>query len=151
MSALAALGPRQRRTLRQVAPRIALAGAFDDSPTGRANTLLAEAIAGQVAAPEVHLLVDGATTDRPTHAGPGRFPVRALGRFVHPSLFDHVVTLAVDARDGFVATEGWAEKSDMPVVDLDAAVVATDEALRDADRDAVAVLEWLAHRSPAGS
>ncbi len=156
MSSLAALGPRQRRTLRQVAPRIALAGAFDDSPTGRANTLLAEAIAGQVAAPEVHLLVDGATTDRPTHAGPGRFPVRALGRFVHPSLFDHVVTLAVDARDARAALvdHGAAQRTlALAAVGaaVGAAVDATDEALRDADRDAVAVLEWLAHRSPAGS
>ena len=28
------------------------------------------------------------------------------------------IVVAVDARDGFVATEGWAEKSDMPVVDM---------------------------------
>ena len=28
------------------------------------------------------------------------------------------IVVAVDARDGFVATHGWAEKSDMPVVDL---------------------------------
>jgi phosphoribosylformimino-5-aminoimidazole carboxamide ribotide isomerase len=28
------------------------------------------------------------------------------------------IVVAVDARDGFVATGGWAEKSDMPVVDL---------------------------------
>ncbi|ODT90163.1 MAG: 1-(5-phosphoribosyl)-5-[(5-phosphoribosylamino)methylideneamino]imidazole-4-carboxamide isomerase [Sphingobium sp. SCN 64-10] len=28
------------------------------------------------------------------------------------------IVVAVDARDGFVATDGWAEKSDMPVVDL---------------------------------
>ncbi len=28
------------------------------------------------------------------------------------------IVVAVDAWDGFVATEGWAEKSDMPVVDL---------------------------------
>lgn len=28
------------------------------------------------------------------------------------------IVVAVDARDGFVATEGWAEKSDMPVADL---------------------------------
>ena len=28
------------------------------------------------------------------------------------------IVVAVDARDGFVATEGWAEKSDMPVIDL---------------------------------
>ncbi|RXR26550.1 1-(5-phosphoribosyl)-5-[(5-phosphoribosylamino)methylideneamino]imidazole-4-carboxamide isomerase [Sphingobium fluviale] len=28
------------------------------------------------------------------------------------------IVVAVDARDGFVATEGWAEKSDMEVIDL---------------------------------
>ncbi|MDX3908332.1 MAG: 1-(5-phosphoribosyl)-5-[(5-phosphoribosylamino)methylideneamino]imidazole-4-carboxamide isomerase [Sphingobium sp.] len=28
------------------------------------------------------------------------------------------IVVAVDARDGLVATEGWAEKSDMPVVDM---------------------------------
>ena len=28
------------------------------------------------------------------------------------------IVVAVDARDGMVATEGWAEKSDMPIADL---------------------------------
>ncbi len=28
------------------------------------------------------------------------------------------IVVAVDARDGMVATDGWAEKSDMPVIDL---------------------------------
>src|SRR3546814_4706908 len=28
------------------------------------------------------------------------------------------IVVAVDARDGMVATEGWAELSDVPVVDL---------------------------------
>jgi phosphoribosylformimino-5-aminoimidazole carboxamide ribotide isomerase len=28
------------------------------------------------------------------------------------------IVVAVDARDGMIATDGWAEKSDMPVVDL---------------------------------
>src|SRR3546814_7208323 len=28
------------------------------------------------------------------------------------------IVVAVDARDGMVATEGWAEVSDVPVVDL---------------------------------
>ena len=32
--------------------------------------------------------------------------------------FEGGIVVAVDARDGFVATEGWAEKSDMLVVDL---------------------------------
>ncbi|MET0240960.1 MAG: 1-(5-phosphoribosyl)-5-[(5-phosphoribosylamino)methylideneamino]imidazole-4-carboxamide isomerase [Sphingobium sp.] len=32
--------------------------------------------------------------------------------------FPGQIVVAVDARDGFVATDGWAEKSDMPVIDL---------------------------------
>ncbi|MCC6479738.1 MAG: 1-(5-phosphoribosyl)-5-[(5-phosphoribosylamino)methylideneamino]imidazole-4-carboxamide isomerase [Sphingomonadaceae bacterium] len=32
--------------------------------------------------------------------------------------FENGIVVAVDARDGYVATEGWAEKSDMPVIDL---------------------------------
>lgn len=32
--------------------------------------------------------------------------------------FENGIVVAVDARDGFVSTEGWAEKSDMRVVDL---------------------------------
>ncbi|AUW56826.1 1-(5-phosphoribosyl)-5-[(5-phosphoribosylamino)methylideneamino]imidazole-4-carboxamide isomerase [Sphingobium sp. SCG-1] len=28
------------------------------------------------------------------------------------------IVVAVDARDGFVATEGWAEKSDMPIAEM---------------------------------
>ncbi len=32
--------------------------------------------------------------------------------------FEGGIVVAVDARDGFVATEGWAETSDMPVIDL---------------------------------
>ncbi|MFC4290829.1 1-(5-phosphoribosyl)-5-[(5-phosphoribosylamino)methylideneamino]imidazole-4-carboxamide isomerase [Sphingorhabdus arenilitoris] len=32
--------------------------------------------------------------------------------------FEGGIVVAVDARDGMVATEGWAEKSDMPVLDL---------------------------------
>jgi phosphoribosylformimino-5-aminoimidazole carboxamide ribotide isomerase len=32
--------------------------------------------------------------------------------------FEGRIVVAVDARDGMVATDGWAEKSDMPVIDL---------------------------------
>lgn len=39
--------------------------------------------------------------------------VRAVARD-----FPGGIVVAVDARDGFVATDGWAETSDMPVVDL---------------------------------
>lgn len=39
--------------------------------------------------------------------------VRAMAR-----AFPGGIVVAVDARDGFVATEGWADVSDMPVVDM---------------------------------
>ena len=39
--------------------------------------------------------------------------VRAMAR-----AFSGGIVVAVDARDGFVATEGWADVSDMPVVDM---------------------------------
>jgi hypothetical protein len=79
-----------------------------------ANTALADAISRRPGAPEVHLLVDNGCTDNPTHSGPQRFPIRALGRFVHPSLFDHIITLsALDLSSG------------------------------DAEHDATEVLEWL--------
>ncbi|MDZ7893925.1 MAG: 1-(5-phosphoribosyl)-5-[(5-phosphoribosylamino)methylideneamino]imidazole-4-carboxamide isomerase [Sphingobium sp.] len=39
--------------------------------------------------------------------------VRAVAR-----AFPGGIVVAVDARDGFVATEGWADVSDMPVVDM---------------------------------
>lgn len=39
--------------------------------------------------------------------------VREAAR-AHP----HRIVVGVDARDGFVATEGWAERSDVPVADL---------------------------------
>ena len=32
--------------------------------------------------------------------------------------YENGIVVAVDARDGYVATEGWAEKSDMSVLDL---------------------------------
>ncbi|MGB8861586.1 MAG: glycosyltransferase family 1 protein [Ilumatobacteraceae bacterium] len=93
IAALEAIGPRHTRTLRQPVRRIALEGRFDDSETGRANAALADDIAALPDAPEVHVLVDHATLATPTYAGPRRFPVRALGRFVHPSQFDRVIVL----------------------------------------------------------
>ena len=38
--------------------------------------------------------------------------------FHPPREFENGIVVAVDGRDGFVATEGWAEKSDMAVIDL---------------------------------
>lgn len=121
MAALEVLGPRRPRLLRPVARRIALTGRFDDSPTGVANTALADAISRRPGAPEVHLLVDNGFTASPTNAGPRRFPIRALGRFVHPSLFDHVITLSAlalssgDAEHDATAVLEWLDRSERVV------------------------------------
>ena len=140
MAALSTLGPRQPRALRPPLHRLALIGRFDDSPAGLANTRLAAAIEQQPDAPEVHLLVDHAGGAAPTHAGPHRFPVRALNRFVHPSLFDHVVALA-DAEGP--ATRGCVATTEgLPPLRLDTtAGAAADEV---ATAHAAALLEWLA-------
>ena len=91
VESLQQLGPRQQRTLRPVRERMAVTGCFDDSAVGRRNTEYVHKLGDRY---EVTMLVDnGATNDTPTHAGPLRFPARALGRYVHPSQFDEIVTL----------------------------------------------------------
>ncbi len=137
VAALEVLGPRQPRVLRPVAHRLALAGRFDDSPIGVANTSLADAIGSRPGAPEVHLLVDNAGTDNPTHSGPQRFPIRALGRFVHPSLFDHVVTLSGGDGDIYERTARVAHDAALPPLTL---------SCDDAEQEATALLEWLHRR-----
>lgn len=98
IDSLQQLGPRQQRTLSPVPHRIAITGRFDDSAGGRANTEFALAMSNQSFAPEITLLVDNGITDAtPTHAGPLRFPARALGRYVHRSQFDDVITLPVSS------------------------------------------------------
>jgi len=96
MNSLAELGPRQHRELRPPARRVALIGRFDESENGRANSALADAWRVSPTAPELHLLVDNDGSKRPIGATPLRFPARALGRSVHRSLFDDIVTLTVD-------------------------------------------------------
>ncbi|MCE9623117.1 MAG: glycosyltransferase [Actinomycetia bacterium] len=102
VAALEELGPRKPRALRVVPRRIALAGKFDDSSAGRANIAYAQSMSTKPNAPEITLLVDNSANDNSangnaTHGGPLRFPVRALGRFVHRSQFDDVIKLPVDA------------------------------------------------------
>ena len=91
------LGPRKERTLRQVRHRVAMTGRFDDSPAGRANNEFALAMSNQSLAPEITLLVDNGGQATPTKAGPLRFPARALGRSVHRSQFDDIITLPVES------------------------------------------------------
>jgi len=93
VDSLEQLGPRKHRTLRPVRERIAITGCFDDSPLGRSNAEHAQKMRDRY---EVTILVDnGANNDTPTHAGPLRFPARALDRYVHRSQFDEILTLPV--------------------------------------------------------
>lgn len=93
IGAMAQLGPRQHRELRPPTRRVALMGRFDESESGLANTALADAFEGLPTAPELHLLVDNDGSARPIGSSPLRFPARALGRYVHRSLFDEIVTV----------------------------------------------------------
>ncbi len=93
VDSLLELGPRKLRTLRPVPHRTALAGRFDDSSIGQANATMSLAMRSRPAAPEITLLVESAASAEPAHAGPLRFPARALGRFVPRSQFDEVLTL----------------------------------------------------------
>lgn len=120
VDSLTRLGPAHSRPLRQLPRRIALAGRFDGSSAGRALSELAEALRALPDAPDVDELVDWADTPTPTHGGPGRFPVRALGRFVPLSLYDHVVAFP---SPGAAATAALASRRD--VVALDTGIAAS--------------------------
>ncbi len=94
VDSLQRLGPRKQRTLRPVRQRVAMTGRFDDAAIGRLNSQYATTMRDRA---EVTILVDhAASDDMPTHAGPLRFPAGALGRYVHRSQFDEILTLPVD-------------------------------------------------------
>jgi glycosyltransferase involved in cell wall biosynthesis len=100
VDSLRSLGPRKQRTLRMAPQRVAVAGRFDDSAIGRSNTEFALALRNQSPAAEITMLVDNGGEETPTHADPWRFPARALGRFVHRSQFDDIITLPLtDSAD----------------------------------------------------
>jgi hypothetical protein len=92
---LESLGPRWPQRIVAPRRRVAVAGAF----VGSAGTLGddSEAIVETLVriSPEIELVafVDAATSPEPTRASPNRWPVRALGRFVKPWDFDHVVAI----------------------------------------------------------
>lgn len=104
MDAMAQLGPRQHRELRPPARRVALMGRFDQSDSGVANSALVDALRVLPMAPELHLLVDNDGGTQPIGATPLRFPARALGRYVHRSLFDEIVVLETTSAGGRQAT-----------------------------------------------
>ena len=113
VEALTETTPRWTQRVRRPAPRIAVAGAFDDdhdsaTSTGAiaaTNERLVAAMRGSGA--DVTVLVDNAGSSAPTHAATDRWPVRSLGRFVKPWDFDHIVAV-LGAAPQHVATSGLA-------------------------------------------
>jgi glycosyltransferase involved in cell wall biosynthesis len=110
LDSLADLGPRWPQRARPPAPRVALAGRFADASSspdrlGRRNTGVLDALrSGGV---DVVALVDNATSPDPTYAAPDRWPVRSVGRFVHPWDFDAILAVLGAAPD-HLATSAMA-------------------------------------------
>jgi glycosyltransferase involved in cell wall biosynthesis len=113
VDALAAMTPRWPQRPRRPAGRVAVAGAFGaghDSTTSTAviaatNERVVDAL--RSTGIDSTALVDNAGLPEPTHAGPDRWPVRALGRFVKPWDFDHIVAV-LGAAPQHVATSVMA-------------------------------------------
>jgi len=100
-----------------------LDGAFAGKPE---NATAVEVIIGAF---EGHIQLGGGIRNRETverwfHLGVSRLVIGTAAlkdpEFVKDMAkeFPGGIVVAVDARDGYVATEGWAEKSDMQVADL---------------------------------
>jgi glycosyltransferase involved in cell wall biosynthesis len=94
IASIESIGRRSTPCVRVPSPRLAFAGAFTDGPTEpiaeiNEHTVVALRAAGA----DVTVLVDASGSGEPTHAAPDRWPVRALGRFVKPWDFDHIVAV----------------------------------------------------------
>jgi glycosyltransferase involved in cell wall biosynthesis len=129
LDALAAAGPRWPQLVRRPAARLAIAGVFDagivdggvfdgavvDGAGGHvdASTALVAAINEQLviglraSGRDVTSVVDNAGSPEPTRSAADRWPVRAVGRFVKPWDFDHIVAVLGAAPD-HVATSAMA-------------------------------------------
>jgi glycosyltransferase involved in cell wall biosynthesis len=82
VDALGSIGPRWPQRPRRPATRLAVASTDDQ---------LVDAL--RTAGGDVTALVDNAGSPEPTHAAGDRWPVRAVGRFVRPWDFDHIVAV----------------------------------------------------------
>ena len=92
LEVLAELGPRWSQRIAEPRRRTAFAGAFTGSTSvlGEYNESIMAAIGDRV---EHLVFVDGSDTPEPTHAGPDRWPIRALGPYVKPWDVDHIVAI----------------------------------------------------------
>ena len=114
LDALAAMGPRWPQRVRRTTPRLAIAGVFDgagghvDDSTALIAATNEQLLAGLgTAASDVTAMVDNAGSPEPTHAAVDRWPVRAVGRYLRPWDFDHIVAVLGAAPD-HVATSAMA-------------------------------------------
>ena len=106
---LAKLGPRWDRPIRLPRPRLAIVGPADgsDSAIGRYDEDVLAALTRQPDVPEFTMFVDGSASDRPT--GPGRWPVRSIGRYHKPWDVDHIVAV-LGSSPSHVATADLATR-----------------------------------------
>ena len=99
MEALGTMGPRWQQRTRRPAARLAVAGIFGDGETGGNDSGGNEGVVAalRAAGSDVTVLVDTGGSAEPTRAATDttadRWPVRALGRFVKPWDFDHIVAV----------------------------------------------------------
>jgi hypothetical protein len=96
VEALGSMGPRWPQRPRRAATRTAIASTDDQ---------LVDAL--RAGGSDVTALVDTGGSPEPTHAAGDRWPVRAIGRFVPPWDFDHVVAL-LGAAPQHLATSAMA-------------------------------------------
>ncbi len=173
LAALAELGSRWAGPVRSLPRRLALAGPEDPTAGGvdQADSLagLATAVRRTPSAPRVDLLVDRSGESAPVGATPGRYPVRALGRYLPPWDFDDVVARIGPAPlhqatveiAGTVSCHVWLHAGDDTASGVDLArarsiIVADDrtaEAIRAAcpDGPPILVLPDAGQGRPAGS
>jgi glycosyltransferase involved in cell wall biosynthesis len=92
---LATTGPRWRQRITTPRRRIALAGPVDDGPETITDTML-EALRSVRPGTSWLTLVDSSRSTRPSAAGPDRWPIRAVGRFVKPWDVDAILAVFGD-------------------------------------------------------
>jgi hypothetical protein len=113
LDSLAELGPRWQQRVRHPARRIAFAGRLPDGlassdALARRNSAVLDALRSDGS--DIVALVDTAGASEPTRADPDRWPVRAVGRFVHPWDVDDVVAVLGAAPD-HLATSAMARST----------------------------------------
>ena len=110
VDAIETMGPRWTQRARRSGERFALAGVSaaggtSTDPIGIANDNVIDAL--RAAGNDVTALVDNAGSPEPTRAAGDRWPVRALGRYLKPWDFDHIVAV-LGAAPQHLATSAMA-------------------------------------------